>query len=162
MTDRKAITAEKVRQLLDYCPETGVFVWNPRQNTPVSWNTKYAGKVAGSPRGTGGWVYTVIKINRQGYLAHILAWLLMTGAWPKLSIDHINRNGLDNRWANLREATVAQQAQNRRRNSKLPKGVRRLRNRYIAVLGSFETPEEAHAIWLRLAPEIHGEFFHLS
>ena len=54
MTDRKAITAEKVRQLLDYCPETGVFVWNPRQNTPVSWNTKYAGKVAGSPRGTGG------------------------------------------------------------------------------------------------------------
>ena len=128
----------------------------------MSWNTKYAGKVAGSPRGTGGWVYTVIKINRQGYLAHILAWLLMTGVWPKLSIDHINRNGLDNRWANLREATVAQQAQNRRRNSKLPKGVRRLRNRYIAVLGSFETPEEAHAIWLRLAPEVYGEFFSVS
>ena len=44
-------------QLLDYCPEAGMFVWHPRQNTPVSWNTKYAGKVAGSPRGTGVGLY---------------------------------------------------------------------------------------------------------
>lgn len=37
----------------------------------------------------------------------------MTGAWPDLQIDHINRDQLDNRWLNLRQATASQNGQNR-------------------------------------------------
>jgi hypothetical protein len=85
--------------------------------------------------------------------------MLMTGYWPTLSIDHVNRNQYDNRWENLREATPAQQCQNRSRTTSLPKGVRRTRNRYLAVLGTFDTAEEAHAAWLLSARAIHGNFF---
>ncbi len=46
-------------------------------------------------------------------MAHRLAWLFVHGVWPKEQIDH--RNGIrdDNRFVNLREATLAENNQNR-------------------------------------------------
>jgi len=46
------------------------------------------------------------------YLAHRLAWALMTGAWPEHEIDHINGQTDDNRWLNLREVTRSENMQN--------------------------------------------------
>jgi len=86
--------------------------------------------------------------------------------------DHKDRNGLNNRRSNLRDATVSQNAMNRRRqanNSSGFKGVsfhkriglyqaRISAHRTRTHLGYFETPQMAHAAYLAAAKEIHGEF----
>ena len=112
-------TAEQVRELLDYDPETGVFVWKAREakwfcseHAMVAWNRKNAGKVAGTK--TGG--YVDIRIQGQAYGAHRLAWLYITGVWPPEMIDHIDRNPSSNKIANLRLASCTQNLQNAKRN----------------------------------------------
>jgi hypothetical protein len=59
--------------------------------------------------------YLRIRANMIRVPAHRLAWRLMTGEWPDHEIDHRNRNRLDNRWANLRQATHAENNCNRSR-----------------------------------------------
>ena len=157
MVKKERITISRLRQLLDYNPATGILTWKPRIS-PRGWNAKYAGKAAGRDRHTG----MVLQVDRIIYPAHHIIWALETGAWPKLTIDHKNRNWRDNRIENLREATPAQQCHNRGRTTSVPKGVRRSRSRFIAVLGSFETADEAHAAWLLAAKTVYGEFFTLS
>jgi hypothetical protein len=85
-------------------------------------------------------------------------------------VDHINGNGLDNRVANLRVATVAENSRNQRpRGSRWPKGVYldsftgRFKaqitfNRKCLNLGRFDTPEEAHSAYCKAAAELHREF----
>jgi len=154
-----AITPDRLRQLLDYDSATGDLMWRIRPDYGKAWNTKHAGKVAGYRHLKN----FVVRINRRGYPAHVLIWALVTGAWPSQSIDHKDRDPWNNRWLNLREASPAQQCQNRRRTTSLPKGVRATgRGRYIAVLGSFATPDEAHAAWLLAAHIVYGEFFSIT
>jgi len=87
-------------------------------------------------------------------------------------VDHVNGDGLDNRRANLRAATRAQNCQNRRRrkdNTSGFKGVRldRRYNKWRAEisacgskydLGCFDTPEAAHAAYVAASEVLHGEF----
>ncbi len=103
------ITAEKLRELLHYDHETGIFTWKVSTSNRVK-----VGDVAGSPDGQG---YLQIKVQRRLYLAHRLAWLHINGVWPKLNIDHINRNPSDNRLVNLRDVTHKQNHQNRSKSS---------------------------------------------
>ena len=122
MAAREALTAEYVRSILDYNPETGEFRWKDRTpemfasgNRPVGWrcrnlNSKWAGKIAGTLHPGGHIIIRIFKIN---YKAHRLAWVYMTGAWPNDEVDHINRIGSDNKFANLREANHAQNMANR-------------------------------------------------
>ena len=115
------ITAEYVRECLDYDPDTGVFRWRERpithfrdgkqsaaQNCAI-WNGKYSGLVAGSMNDMG---YRKLSIDNQGHRQHRLAWFYVTGAFPAAQIDHINGIRTDNRIANLREATNAENHQN--------------------------------------------------
>ncbi len=99
------LTAEQLRSILDYDPETGIFTWKVGSANQVK-----AGNIAGSPTGLG---YLRIRVQRRGYQAHRLAWLYMCSNWPKDQIDHINRIRTDNRIANLREVTNKQNQQNR-------------------------------------------------
>ena len=46
--------------------------------------------------------YRIITINGREYFAHDLAWLDMTGEFPKGEVEHINGNNNDDRWCNLR------------------------------------------------------------
>jgi hypothetical protein len=68
------------------------------------------GDIAGTTRPDG---RRQISIDNLTYLASRLAWLYMTGRWPKEEIDHIDRDKGNDRWENLREATHQQNQLNR-------------------------------------------------
>lgn len=48
--------------------------------------------------------YLIIKVKGKQFKAHRIVWLLNYGEFPNTELDHINRNKLDNRIENLREA----------------------------------------------------------
>jgi hypothetical protein len=99
-----SLTAERLREVLDYNPETGVFTWKVRTSIRV-----VAGKVAGSVGKRG---YLIIGVGGRNYYAHRLAWLHMTGEWPASEIDHADRVRTHNKWSNLRLATGGQNQHN--------------------------------------------------
>ena len=155
------ITHERLRELLHYDPESGVFTWLVRATKNIK-----IGDEAGD-RDTHG--YLAIRIDGKRYRAHRLAWLYMTGAWPVHEIDHINGIRDDNRLGNLREATRAENQQNqavRRDSSSGFTGVSwdKWRNKwqaYIKIagrqryLGRFPTAESAHAAYLAAKMKLH-------
>ena len=102
---KATITPSRLRELLDYDARTGVFRW--RVDTP----RRRAGTVAGSVGADG---YIIIGVDRHQYRAHRLAWLWEHARWPHPDVDHRNCVRSDNRLVNLREATAAVNAQNRR------------------------------------------------
>lgn len=91
------LTQERLKELLTYDPDSGVFTWKETRNGFVK-----KGDIAGSNNGKG---YIVIMIDKITYQSHRLAWLYMTGEHPKNQIDHINHRKSDNVFSNLREAT---------------------------------------------------------
>lgn len=143
------ITAERVRELLDYDSSTGVFRW--RRN----------GKVAGCA--TGSHPYVIIRIDQIARYAHRLAWLYVFGVWPDHTIDHANGDKHDNRLCNLREATMAQQLQNQGRpglgatyNKQAGKWTAQISvNRRRTHLGYFDTAEAAEAAYRAAKAELH-------
>lgn len=110
------ITQARLKELLHYDPEMGVFTWINHYRRP-----DLIGTVAGSPQGPGG--YIVIAVCGREYKAHRLAWLYVHGRWPVKYLDHANRLKQDNRIDNLREATRAQNEQNKGLRSSNTSGV---------------------------------------
>ena len=94
----EALTAARLRNLLHYDPETGIFT------------RRATGAPVGSLNDKG---YIRIRLGGRDHKAHRLAWLYMTGAWPPIQVDHENRTPDDNRWGNLRAATFSQNAVNK-------------------------------------------------
>ncbi len=109
MPDKTHITAETVRELLDYDPEIGFFTWKPR-GIP-KFDNRFAGRRAGAQSR-----YEGIMINHKRYSAHRLAWFHYYGEWPD-HIDHIDGDGLNNRIANLRSVTNTVNSRNQRMHS---------------------------------------------
>jgi hypothetical protein len=158
------LTAERLREVLNYDPATGVFTWLVRTA-----RCRRIGEVAGC--GKNG--YHQIGIDRRRYRAHRLAWLYMTGEWPAQEIDHINGDPSDNRITNLRPATSSQNKTNSRRRSDNNSGYKgvsfdRSRQKWqarISVagrsarrLGRFDCPVAAHAAYVAAAEKHFGEF----
>jgi len=103
---------QKALKYLEYVPETGDFLWKVDRGTNVK---------AGSKAGTvftnraGGKQYIHITILRSTYKAHTLAFVVMTGEKPKHQVDHVNGDGCDNRWCNLRDVSQSDNCKNKRR-----------------------------------------------
>lgn len=98
---------DSLRSLLTYNPETGAFHW------AVNRCNLRAGTKTGCRANTG---YLLIRVNRSLYLAHRLAWMMSYGKDPgEYQVDHIDGLRDDNRIANLRLVTNAQNQQNRRK-----------------------------------------------
>jgi len=161
-----------LRAILHYNPDTGVFTWLDRADMRPQWNGRYAGKQAGFDTTTDGkHFYRSIRIFDWPFMAHRLAFLYMTGKWPNQIVDHADLDGLNNKWRNLRPANKIQNGANARlsRSNKSGfKGVSRdATGRFRATiqengrqqwLGYYDTAEEAHAVYLSAAKEIHGEY----
>ena len=158
-----SITAERLRELLNYDPKTGEFRWR------VSFaNGRHIGDIAGSQTMHG---YRAIRINGRCYYEHRLAWLYQMGFWPSGGLDHININRVDNRLSNLRESTQSLNLANspvRVDNSSGFKGVswnKRRNKRHAAInagmrihLGYFDKPHLAYAAVCLAARKRFGEF----
>lgn len=157
------ITQKELKRLLDYNPLTGEFTWLVFRGG----GAPQVGELAGWLNWQG---YREIKTGRRIYQASRLAFLWMTGRWPKATIDHVNLDATDDRWINLREATAPNQMRNRRGWSRhgfkgvdadLRKGgfVARLKigGRQI-YLGRRRMAAEAHELYRAAAKKRFGAF----
>ena len=157
------ITQERLKELLTYIPETGEWQWNHTKGRRVK------GGNASFIHTTG---YFAVRVDNRRYHSHRLAWLYMTGSWPRSLVDHKNRTKLDNSWSNLREATVGQNRCNAQYKSNLGiKGVFKSRNKYRVLLqekgklssfGSFSSIEEAKEVSRFQQKRIQGDFAFLG
>lgn len=97
-------SAERVRELLDYDPETGIFTWKVTRGRLAK-----AGGVAGSSHYSG---YVHIKVDDTRYSAHRLAWLHHYGEDPgALQINHLDSCRSNNAIANLELVTSRENIQ---------------------------------------------------
>ena len=152
MTD-KILTQDRLKELLNYDPETGVF-------------TRKCGKVAGTQRPDG---YRKITIDRVQHYSHRLAWLYMTGELTN-DVDHKDRDPSNNQFSNLRVVTKSQNQHNRVKqcnNTSGYKGViyfkrtgRWRANIWVNdenhYLGYFDTAEEASIAYQNAAMLFHS------
>lgn len=118
--------------------------------------------------------YVRLSVCGREYYGHRLAWLWVTGAWPESRIDHRNNDRADNRWSNLRAATVHQNNQNRGASADRDPGMKgvtfhRGAGKWMAqiaahgvkeYLGLHDTPEEARAAYVEASKRLHGAFAH--
>lgn len=152
----------RVREILDYNPDTGEFHWKirPTKNSPV-------GKKAGGITGEG---YGYIQYLGKRYPMSHLAWLHFYGKSPAIYLDHINGDRFDNRIANLREATPAENMQNIRKAPKnsshgfLGVSFDKHKNKWRArirvngkkiSIGRYATPQEANAAYIAAKRKHH-------
>jgi hypothetical protein len=110
------LTSERLRELLQYDSETGIFTWKTKQKSNRSGGLN---SVAGYKKSGG---YICIMIDGKNLRAHRLAWLWTNGSWPTLDLDHINGDTSDNRMSNLREVTAKQNQENRHRSVRSKSG----------------------------------------
>lgn len=109
MSTKRAVRVKLARlnTLLKYDPRTGLFIWLVQR-------CSHAGKIApGVVAGTrcadeSGGCRINIGVDRRIYGAHVLAWFITTGRWPRRRIDHKDGDGTNNKWKNLRQATNQQ------------------------------------------------------
>lgn len=161
------LTQDRLMQILRYEANTGLFTWI----CPPKYHPRLAGEIAGQKiSGRSGKGYWHIQIDGRKWKRSRLAFLYMTGRMPSECIDHINGDSLDDRWENLREATITQNAWNhksRKKKSHMPMGVRTQNGKYVAriavnkkqiTIGTFLTQEAAAAAYQSAREKYYGEF----
>jgi len=152
-TRNHKITPEELRELLDYNPDDGTFVWKERAQK--SFNKRYAGKEALTANHNNG--YKQGTINGGTYYVHRVAFAIYHGRWPSDQIDHINGHKTDNRIANLNNVAARGNNKNKKRSINNTSGVTGVSwdkssgrwlarigvNSGVICVGSFDSKEDA-------------------
>lgn len=154
------LTAEQLRELVHYDPETGAITWiaGPQRGKPFGHR---------DPRG---YIQASIGGNRRRIriYAHQAAWLYMTGKWPENDIDHRDHDKSNNRFDNLRDLPRFANQQNQIKAHANNKtgflGVYARKSRFCSTIfvhgkavhiGTFDTPAEAHAAYVEAKRRLH-------
>lgn len=157
------LTPERIRELLDYEPDSGNLVWKETRRGIRG------GRIAGFKRHDG---YISVRIDSSKYYAHRLVWIHVTGTMPAGEIDHIDCNPSDNRIENLRLATPSQNQANHMLSSRNTSGIKGVTwdasnskwkaqigwKRKNIYLGLFESKDEAAAAVSKKRSELHGQY----
>jgi HNH endonuclease len=140
------ITPERLRELLDYDPDTGFFTWRRTQKH----GRRIEGVRAGNVKQGVNRLHRYIQLDRKSYTAARLAWLHVHGEWPQ-RIFFVNGDSLDDRLDNLRDRAPVY------RGARIA-GVYQVCNRFQVsfrhqgqahYVGTFETFEQAKAALLK-------------
>lgn len=143
--------------LLRYDKEVGKLYWSVSTNGRIK-----VGEEAGTVTEDG---YRRFTYKGRSYLTHRVIWFLEYGYWPNI-LDHADRDKLNNRIENLREATYSQNRYNipqRSHNKSGYKGVSQRGDRWAAFcdgvyLGTFDTAKDAATCYDIVARIFHGDF----
>jgi hypothetical protein len=169
------LTQEYLKLILHYNLLTGVWTWLINKSRSIK-----PGDIAGCAMcsnhkekdGCEGKIhYLVIRIDGKLYYAHQLAFLYMTGSLVK-EVDHADRDGLNNRWSNLRECTRSENNANMTKQSNNTSGYKgvcwhKTNKKWQAQigykgrhynLGFYSDIENAKAAYDAKSRELHGEF----
>ncbi len=160
------VSLKELKKNFSYDAKSGDLIWIQIRRRGAS-----VGDVAGWLSAEG---YRCVTLRGCQYKVHQIAWVWMTGKWPKAAMDHINGDKSDNRFNNLREATREQNSYNvgpRKSNKIGLKGVSIKKERksrpFVAQiqfkkrkisLGYFDSAEEAHAAYTKAAVKLMGQF----
>lgn len=157
----KTVTPERAAEAADYVlshwrydPDTGLV--HGRLGKPIG------------SKATNGALSAMVYLpgGTTSVLLHRAAWLLNTGEWPRLGIDHRDGNRANNRWSNLRIATNAHNRQNLspRGKSGHLRGCTPYYRKWKAqlvidgthhYLGLFDTEKQAHAAYCEAKKRLH-------
>ena len=158
--------------------DDGVLYWRnqpPINANRVGWNTRYGDKPAGRIDNLG---YIRLELDGVDYRAHRIIWKMVHGFEPPDALDHIDGDKLNNRIENLRGATHSQNQMNKRCHRSNKSGFKGIfahhakshqawqaqikANRKTYCLGTFRTPELAHAAYCRAAKLLHRDYARTS
>ena len=163
------LTAERLREVLDYCPLTGIFTWKIDRVVGRGRVIRKKGDVAGWLHKASG--YWLICIDDYDYRAHRLAFLWVNGEWPVRFVDHEDTVRHHNWWLNLRQATARLNQENQRKaktsnksSGLLGVSMDKRDGRYYAkitvdyrvvALGGYDNAEDAHQAYVSAKRKLH-------
>lgn len=177
---KEPMAVATLRECVRYEPATGKLFWlaRPRHHFAdnAAWRTQHtrdAGKEV-IRLGSDGYIWLRVVVGDLLYsmAGHRAAWALHYGKWPAEFLDHRDQVRSNNRIENLREATKRDNQRNRGVSASNKGGLKFVRpGRWgkgfeaTAVvegkslyMGTFATPEEAHAAAVAHLRPIYGEF----
>lgn len=112
------VTQEALKQFFKYDPETGALTKKKFVgNQVIDFEVGFIDKASRSEIR-----YRAVEFLGRKFRVHRLAWFYMTGEWPAY-IDHIDGDGLNNKWENLRDVVKRENALNRKLNKNSTTGI---------------------------------------
>ena len=169
------VPIERLEEVFEADFERGVLTWRhrpdghfPRKGVAQMMNARFAGRQAGSRHPELGYIVVAFTLDGKkiSSYAHRVLWAMRHRRWPVSTVDHRDRIRDRNGIGNLREATKAEQTQNAspKKNKTGFPGVYVNYRKYSTgvtvggrhyYLGSFDTPEAAHAAYLEAKTQHH-------